>query len=222
MTRLALIVGLILMVVAPSLSFSSETDDLCPIGAPISVCVKQLRAKIVELDQAVKEIKKPTTPVVVADPNALVYRRLSVFSFIHPAEGYPAGSEWKTAWYHLFTPVKNKGQEMFRYDLHGYSYAEGMPLDLTWVGYYYFHYDDFNQQHALDRSNMISKQPDFKVSMYTTKKGFLVLKFGPISRYHNSFTLDYQSGSNGPRETDHSAQNYRAVITDGDVELKDE
>ena len=26
---------------------------------------------------------------------------------------------------------------MYRYDLEGYSYGEGKPIDLTWVGYAY-------------------------------------------------------------------------------------
>ena len=75
---------------------------------------------------------------------------------------------------------------MYRFDLVGYSYAEKTPLDFTWVGYPYERDGKFKQTAAINRSLR-------KIGLTQYFKDDLVyLRFGPISRNHNSFTLYYQ------------------------------
>ncbi|MBF0299732.1 MAG: hypothetical protein HQK51_13490 [Oligoflexia bacterium] len=194
--------------------------ELCPDGVAIKECVKQLRAKLVEVEARINETQQISAPKVISDPNVTVVRRLSVLSFVHPeGASYPSGPDAK-AWYHILTPIRVKGSEMFRYDLHGYAYWDSYPIDLTWVGYAYSGSDDFIKTSAVDHNNFALKDPNFKVSMYKTTKGFLVLKFGPMSNYYNSFSLDYQSGSTGEQiGTDHANKNYRVVLSNDDTTL---
>ena len=47
------------------------------------------------------------------------------------------GQEGALRYYHIITPLKKNDHVMYRFDLIGYAYGVGLPLDLTWVGYNY-------------------------------------------------------------------------------------
>lgn len=135
-----------------------------------------------------------------------VVRRKGVLSFVHPAGGYPAGQEWAQRYYHIRTPDLRRNEEMYRYDLTGYSYGIAQPLSFTWVGYIYGGSGTIIQDRTTNNtSNGVG------VTHYLGSDDHLYLKFGPISQYFNSFVLDYQSGSTGER-VDHGAGGYTIIL----------
>ena len=103
------------------------------------------------------------------------------------------GEEWAPRYYHIRTPVRTKSNVMYRYDLIGYSYGLGQPLDLTWVGYPYKGDGKNHQSSAIDRN-----PSQIPVIQYF-KDDLLYLRFGPISRHCNGFELLYQ-GRKSPSE----------------------
>ena len=74
---------------------------------------------------------------------------------------------------------------MYRFDITGYMFGIGRPLDITWVGYNYddhpdnpiktFHYNKYKDEYSLN------------IKQYYKNDGTLVLYFGPINRYRNGF-----------------------------------
>jgi hypothetical protein len=150
-------------------------------------------------------------PTVIRDPSGLITRRLSVVSFLHPTGGYVEGEEWDNRYYHIKTPVINHKNEMWRYDLTGYSYGIGKPINFTWVGYFY---DGSVVEGEIINGNCSDTAGNnIPCSQYQGKDGFLYLKFGPLPQYFNSFTLDYQSGSTGSTRTVHKPNSYRVILT---------
>jgi hypothetical protein len=147
---------------------------------------------------------------VIRDPGGLITRRLSVLSFLHPDGGYVEGEEWDNRYYHIKTPVKNHEGEMWRYDLTGYSYGIGKPINFTWVGYFYS--GSVIDGEIINGSCSDTANNNIPCSQYQGKDGFLYLKFGPIRQYFNSFTLDYQSGSTGSTRTVHKPNGYRVIL----------
>ncbi|MCE9684610.1 hypothetical protein LZP73_00030 [Shewanella sp. AS16] len=159
-----------------------------------------------EADQLLLQIRKE-----LGEKN--ISRRRSVLTFTHPDNGYKKGEEWAKRYYHIKTPVKLKSTEMWRYDLTGYSYGEGKPISLTWVGYTFSVPPDIRQGNATDNTG--SGVP---VSQYFGRDDYLYLRFGPISQYYNSFALDYQSGSTGELVEYHDG--YEVIITENDIQIK--
>jgi hypothetical protein len=157
---------------------------------------------------------------VIRDPVGLITRRLSVLSFLHPDGGYVEGEEWDNRYYHIKTPVKRGGQEMWRYDLKGYSYGIGKPLDFTWVGYFCGDATGCDWDVIINGSCSDTAGNNIPCSQYKGKDGFLYLKFGPIRQYFNSFTLDYQSGSTGARTVHklNKPNSYRVMLTKDEAE----
>jgi len=142
-----------------------------------------------------------------------VSRRRSVLTFTHPKNGYKKGEEWAKRYYHIKTPVKLKSDEMWRYDLTGYSYGIGKPLSITWVGYTYSESSDIRKGYAIDNTGS-----SIPASQYFGSDDFLYLRFGPISQYYNSFALDYQSGSTVKFVKDHDG--YEVILTENDIQIK--
>ena len=66
-----------------------------------------------------------------------------VLTFDHSKQGAGAGDhqvrghEGAAVYYHIKTPLKKADYVMYRYDLTGYAYGLGKPLDIIWVGYNY-------------------------------------------------------------------------------------
>ena len=137
----------------------------------------------------------------------------NVFSFVHPRGGYPRGQEWAPRYYHIRTPETRRNGEMYRYDLVGYSYGIGWPLNFTWVGYLYAGDGRNHQSRAIN--NVGNGIP---VTQYFGSDDHLYLKFGPLRQYYNSFRLDYQSGSTSER-TNHNTASYSITLTTDNVTL---
>ena len=77
---------------------------------------------------------------------------------------------------------------MYRYQLKGYLYGEGKPLDLIWVGYPYIDEELMQSSRVNLHENLI------KIEMGQYWRGNdLYLKFGPVDRYCNSFQLYYSA-----------------------------
>ena len=80
---------------------------------------------------------------------------------------------------------------MYRFDLEGYSFGSGTPLDITWCGYNYTNVEvpmnqsNYNRNESLQKINTITQY-------YKGTEKRLVLEFGPINRYCNGFSLYYQ------------------------------
>ncbi|MDO9569584.1 MAG: hypothetical protein Q7J58_09410 [Hydrogenophaga sp.] len=144
-----------------------------------------------------------------------IIRRRSVLTFTHPEGGYNEREkqEWSQRYYHIKTPIKKNSDEMWRYDLTGYSYGIGKPLSFTWVGYTYSDPPDIRKSYASDNT-------DNKIlaSQYFGQDNYLYLQFGPISQYFNSFVLDYQSGSTGEKIQKHDE--YSVRLTENNVQIK--
>ncbi|MCP4135160.1 MAG: hypothetical protein GY754_29600 [bacterium] len=114
----------------------------------------------------------------------------NILTFIHPEQGYTLENTWDQRYYHIRTPgVKGEGA-MYRYDLKGYSYGIGKAFSFTWCGYLF---DDtgITKAHQID-----SAGNGIPVSQYIGSDDHLYLKFGPISQYYNTFSLDFQGFPN--------------------------
>jgi hypothetical protein len=137
-------------------------------------------------------------------------RRTNVFS-------YKTGNELprkKTYYYHIKTPDRRGNGEMWRYDLKGYAYDNAIPLDFTWVGYYF-------KDATADEKFIRVGYPDPRTEadenlhhgQYTGKNGYLYLWFGPVGNYYLSFALDYLSGATGEKVI-HQASDFNVVIVE--------
>lgn len=188
---------------ADKLIYAYINDVLKPQSATI---LNELKTTSSEASKILQTLKDEAGEKVVA-------RRETVFAFTHPENSYPAGEEWAERYYHIRTPVKVRSEEMWRYDLTGYSYGIGRPLSMTWVGYTYRDGATIRHDHAVDNT-----ENEIAVSQYFGLDGVLYLKFGPISQYHNSFVLDFQSGSSGERIEHHDG--YRAILTKDDIQIQ--
>ena len=82
---------------------------------------------------------------------------------------------------------------MYRFDLEGYAYGQGVPLDLVWTGYSYTNEPTF-LTHTCEY-NRNRDLIDLKLNQYF-KGDKLVISFGPINRYCNGFSLYYQAHYN--------------------------
>lgn len=78
---------------------------------------------------------------------------------------------------------------MYRFDLIGYAFGAGQALDITWCGYNYQQNGKAIQQVNTNRN---TGQSLMKITQYY-KGDSLTLKFGPINRYRNAFSLYYQA-----------------------------
>lgn len=120
-------------------------------------------------------------------PKTLVY----TFSHSYQAEQchdpQVIGSSYAERYYHIRTPLQKADLVMFRFDLEGYAYGASQPLDITWCGYNYENKEYIHQSNI----NRNSGQTINNISQYYQGNN-LVLKFGPINRYCNSFCLYYQ------------------------------
>ena len=71
-------------------------------------------------------------------PRTLIYNfdhcSSQAFDALDPEQ---IGQEGALRYYHIITPLKKNDHVMYRFDLIGYAYGVGLPLDLTWVGYNY-------------------------------------------------------------------------------------
>lgn len=104
-----------------------------------------------------------------------------------------AGEEAGQRYYHISTPLKKRCCVMYRYDVRGYSYGEGKPIDITYVGYPYTD-DTLNQASVFNRNQAIM---NLEMEQYF-RGDTLCLKFGPIKRYCNSFQLYYSGHYQNP------------------------
>ena len=93
---------------------------------------------------------------------------------------------------------------MQRYDLTGYLFGVSDAVDLVWVGYTWT-----NGKIVGARVRSYSHP----INMYQyIKDGYIYLKFGPVSRYCNSFELSYQ-GHNGDIKSGLDIDGYKLTIT---------
>ena len=97
------------------------------------------------------------------------------------------GHAWAERVYHIKTPLEEGSLVMYRFDLTGYSYAAGKPMDCLWVGYLY----DSPVGPPLQAFNTCINPEGLEASTYI-EGGYLHLKVGPISRFCNAFELFYQ------------------------------
>ena len=104
---------------------------------------------------------------------------------------------------------------MFRFDLNGYAYGIGKPLDVTWVGYNYKGVPEPIHSCYINRNEDLYKLP---VKAYYKGDGSLVLNFGPINRYCNGYELyyqgHYQNYNNGLER-----EKYKVVVTHSEHNL---
>lgn len=98
------------------------------------------------------------------------------------------GQEGAPRYYHIKTPLNKRCCTMYRYDIRGYSYGIGKPIDLTFVGYPYSD-DSLIQASTLNRNQAIMT---LELEQYF-RGDTLYLKFGPINRYCNAFQLYYSA-----------------------------
>ena len=99
---------------------------------------------------------------------------------------------------------------MYRFDLVGYAYGIGKPLDITWVGYNYREKPE--KPIATDAENHHENKYKLTLDQYYTRDGWLVLFFGPISRYVNGFELYYQA-HNYRIKNGLKLEEYKVIVT---------
>lgn len=113
------------------------------------------------------------------------------FSHAHQAkeaqDAQMKGFEHAQRYYHITTPIKQKSCVMYRYQLKGFAYGCAKPLDIIWCGYTYTD----GKIHSAVNKDMHSV--GFAVKQYINSNKNLCLKFGPISRYCNGFSLYYSA-----------------------------
>ena len=97
------------------------------------------------------------------------------------------GEEWDPRVYRIRTPLEVGSRVMYRYNLLGYSYGVGRPMDCLWVGYLY----DNPSGPPIQKYETCVHPSGVKASTYI-EGGYLYLKLGPISRFCNAFELHYQ------------------------------
>ena len=122
------------------------------------------------------------------------------------------GNEKDKVYVHIKTPLRDQSGEMWRFDVKGYAYFDSSPLDITWVGYLYNNEIGKNKiinGQSLNKSGDVLS--DVVPDSYIGKGGNLWLKFGPISKYHLSFSLDYQSGSIS-KKIEHESSDYSVQL----------
>ncbi len=104
-----------------------------------------------------------------------------------------AGNEGAPRYYHIKTPLKKRCCTMYRYDIRGYMYGVGKPIDLTFVGYPY------SNDELISASTVNRNQAIMTLEMEQYFRGdTLYLKFGPINRYCNAFQLYYSGHYHNP------------------------
>ena len=94
---------------------------------------------------------------------------------------------WAERVYLIKTSLEERSSIMYRFDLTGYSYGSGQPMDCLWVGYLY----DSPVGPPLQAFNTCINPEGLEASTYI-EGGYLHLKVGPISRFCNAFELFYQ------------------------------
>ena len=174
---------------------------------------QRAEAAVMSLEEKSHEAERLLSQIQKEFGETGVTRRRSVLAFTHPKDGYAKGEEWAQRYYHIKTPVKKNSIEMWRYDLTGYSYGISKPISLTWVGYTFSEPPDIRNAYAGDNTDT-----GIPASQYFGRDGFLYLRFGPISKYHNSFVLDYQSGSTGEKVEYHDG--YEVILTENNIQIK--
>jgi len=165
-----------------------------------------------DIEQIVKDNRTESIIVETGPGGAKFVRRISVFSYEFNGPTI-RGQEHEPIFFHIRTPDKKYNSEMWRYDLKGYAYGASIPLDITWVGYYYAGAKTKNyiiNEKSVNRSVGVSSI--FSVSQYTGSDNHLYLKFGPINPFCINFTLDYQSGKSGERVV-HSQEGFEVKIS---------
>ena len=125
------------------------------------------------------------TPEMRITPRTLVFAWEFGQSF-QSGDPHIPGKVWDYRYYHIKTPIGRRSSTMYRFDLVGYSYGSDTPLDITWVGFPNSQDGKFKQTAAVNKS--LRKMT---VTQYF-KDDFVYLKFGPLKRFHTSFTLYYQ------------------------------
>ena len=83
---------------------------------------------------------------------------------------------------------------MYRYDIEGYSYGVGAPIDLTFVGYPYTS-SPLCKPWVVNRNKDL--MPNLNLEQYW-RGDTLYLKFGPIARYCNAFSIYYSAHFHNP------------------------
>ena len=101
---------------------------------------------------------------------------------------------------------------MYRFQLTGYAYGFGVPLDITWVGYTYV--DGLTRLSTRSMSGI----QDLTVDQYIGKDDMLYLRFGPLNRYCNGFSLTYQGHYQHP-EVGLNATEYKVTVTPDNTPL---
>ena len=105
---------------------------------------------------------------------------------------------------------------MYRFDLTGYAFGMGRPIDITWVGYNYTSVEKPIYDCCVNRNENLYK---LSVKHYYKADGTVVLNFGPIDRYCNGFELyyqgHYQNYMNGIE-----SNKYKVIVTHSEHELK--
>ena len=112
--------------------------------------------------------------------------------------------------------MKKEDTTMYRFDLTGYAYGIGKPIDITWVGYNYTNVEKPIHDSCINRNENLYK---LNIRHYYKKDGTLVLNFGPIDRYCNGYELYYQGHyknfMNGLKK-----EKYQVVVTHSEHELQ--
>jgi hypothetical protein len=147
-------------------------------------------------------------------------RRMVPRTLVHSFE---QGCVRGPAFYHILTPVA-KHCTMYRFDVSGVNFgfhedprlppipdAKGCkPLDLTFTGYTKPSYRmDFFQHDQHGNAGALSQY-------YHSTRKCVVLKFGPVDRYCNAFSVHYQGHFCNAMD---GLGAYRVVCTADDVEL---
>jgi hypothetical protein len=145
-----------------------------------------------------------------------IVRKKDLVTFLHPEGGYIPGQEWADRYYHIITPEKARCVEMYRYDLHGYSYGMSAPMHIIWCGYLFENAAPSDL--ILNEASNVIFPGGVSARQYIGPNNNLILSFGPMKQYYNSFTLDYQSGSTGERVI-HDPSFYKVILTDRDTNI---
>lgn len=143
-----------------------------------------------------------------------------VLSFNHASEAEAAcdpevkGKEWAERYYHIITPIASKSGIMYRFDVKGFSYGMGKPLDIIFCGYSY------NDGKIHQKCETDLHQLGFKMDQYfsQTRNNCLVLKFGPIKRYCNGFALYYSAHYSNVKKG-LAYDKYKVIVTADDGQI---
>lgn len=129
------------------------------------------------------------------------------------------GAERETRHIHIVTPLPRGNNTMYRFDISGMLYGAGcLPIDLIYTGYTYEGTlpELPADVRAFDAHGTAGKLEQY----YHSSKGTLVLKFGPVNRYCNGFSVSYQGHySNASDGLPEGGRRYSVICSKDDRQL---